>query len=72
VRIFLVYNTVNFTTVYFYIIFNGVFELKEIKMIEGDLPNKAKSLVLEWAKMYKDELLKMWEKNEYKKLPGLE
>ena len=41
-------------------------------MIEGDLPSKAKALVIEWAQMYKEELLKMWEKNEYKKLPGLE
>jgi hypothetical protein len=40
-------------------------------MIEGDLLPRAKKLVREWAKMYRDELAKMWKKREYKELPGL-
>jgi hypothetical protein len=41
-------------------------------MIEGDLPNRAQKLVKEWAAMYKKDLIEMWEKQKFKKLPGLE
>ena len=41
-------------------------------MIEGDLPNRAKKLVLEWAKIHKDEMKKMWDAQEFHKLPPLE
>ena len=52
--------------------YNGIFELKTTSMIEGDLPPKAKALVIEWLNIYKNELLAMWDSNEIKKLPGLE
>jgi uncharacterized protein DUF4160 len=52
--------------------FNGVFEVTTLDMIEGDLPSRAQRLVREWADRYKDELLRMWETQDYKKLPGLE
>jgi len=52
--------------------FNGVFEVTTLDMIEGDLPARAQRLVREWADRYKDELLRMWETQDYKKLPGLE
>lgn len=32
--------------------YNGVFEIKSLEMIEGDLPNRAQKMVKEWAKMY--------------------
>lgn len=41
-------------------------------MIEGDLPNKAYSLVLEWAKNNKEELLNMWKTQNFKQLEPLE
>ena len=41
-------------------------------MIEGDLPNKAKRMILEWAEMYKVQLLQMWNTKEFVKLPPLE
>ena len=52
--------------------FNGVFEIRTLKMIEGDLPSRAKKLVKEWAKKYQKDLLEMWEKGQFKSLPGLE
>ncbi len=52
--------------------YNGVFDIKTLEMIEGDLTSKAQSLVREWAKMYKDDLLSMWNSREFRKLPGLE
>ena len=50
----------------------GVFDVATLEMIEGDLPLRAQRLVLDWAKQYKDELQRMWETQDYKKLPGLE
>ena len=52
--------------------FNGVFEVSSLNMIEGDLPTRAQRLVRDWAEQYKDELQRMWETQDYKKLPGLE
>ena len=60
---------------YFHAIYNeysGVFEILNLQMIEGDLPNKAKALVKEWAELYKKELKKMWDTKDIIKLPGLE
>ena len=51
--------------------FNGVFDIHTLDMIEGDLPPRARKLVKDWAKTYRDELAKMWKKREYKELPGL-
>jgi len=52
--------------------FNGVFDVKTLEMIEGDLPGRAQRLVLDWAERYKDELEQMWQTQDYKRLPGLE
>ena len=41
------------------------------KVLEGDLPNKALNLVIEWLDLHRDELMKMWETQEFKKLPPL-
>lgn len=52
--------------------FNGVFEINGLEMIEGDLPARAQRLVKDWASQHQDELRLMWEKQEYRKIPGLE
>jgi hypothetical protein len=52
--------------------FNGVFAIETLEMIEGDLPLRSQRLVKEWGEMYKSDLLRMWENNEFKQLPGLE
>ncbi len=52
--------------------FNGVFEVSTLDMLEGDLPARAQRLVRDWAGQYKEELLRMRETQEYKRLPGLE
>lgn len=41
-------------------------------MLEGDLPQKALSLVREWAAQHKAELLKIWDTQEFILLPPLE
>ena len=50
----------------------GLFNIDTLEMIEGDLPNRAKKLVIEWATINKDEMKKMWDAQEFYKLPPLE
>ena len=52
--------------------FNAVFSIERLDMIEGDLPNRAQRLVKDWALQYQKELLDMWNKQEFRQLPGLE
>ena len=50
----------------------GVFNLSTLNMMEGDLPPRAKRLVLAWARRYRKELTEMWKRQDYVQLPGLE
>ena len=52
--------------------FNGVFSIETLEMMEGDLPPRAQRLVKDWASQYQQELLRMWQTNEFMQLPGLE
>ena len=52
--------------------YNGVFEIKSLEMIEGDLPNRAQKMVKEWAGMNQDDLMELWKTQKFKKIPGLE
>lgn len=52
--------------------YNGVFAIETLAMIEGDLPARARALVLEWATRHREELLEMWRTQQYRQLPGLE
>jgi hypothetical protein len=49
----------------------GLFNIDTLEMIEGDLPNRAKNLVLEWAAAHRGELKEMWETQKFRKLPSL-
>lgn len=51
---------------------NALFNIETLEMIEGDLPPRAKKLILEWAAEYQAELSKMWQSQEFKKLPPLQ
>ena len=51
--------------------FNGVFDLDSLEMTEGDLPKRAINLIKEWATIHKNELIYIWENNDYIKIPGL-
>ena len=52
--------------------FNSVFSIETVEMIEVDLPLRSQKLVKEWGTLYRSELLRMWQNNEFKQLPGLE
>lgn len=51
--------------------YNGLFDIQTLEMFEGDLPARAKKLVLEWAEINQTELLQMWNNQEFRKLPPL-
>ena len=42
------------------------------RIIEGHLPPKALSMVLEWTAIHRDDLLRIWETQEFKALSPLE
>ena len=50
----------------------GLFNIETLEMIEGDLPNRAKKLVLEWANLNQNELMNMWNEQKFRKLPPLD
>jgi hypothetical protein len=51
--------------------YNALFNLETLEIIEGDLPNRATKMVVERATIYQPELLKMWNTQEFNKLPPL-
>ncbi|MGB4979038.1 MAG: DUF4160 domain-containing protein [Anaerolineae bacterium] len=52
--------------------YNAVFDIQTLEMIEGDLPLRARRLVRDWGTQYQQDLLRMWQSNEFNQLPGLE
>jgi len=52
--------------------YNAVFDVETLEAIEGDLPVRAYKMVQEWGSQYQAELLRMWQTQDLKKLPGLE
>lgn len=49
----------------------GIFDLRTMKMTEGDLPRRAQELVEEWLKVNQDKLQAMWDSQKLEKLPPL-
>ncbi|GAB4353069.1 MAG: hypothetical protein Fur0042_21760 [Cyanophyceae cyanobacterium] len=39
--------------------YNALFGIETLSIIEGDLPNRAEKLVLEWTALYQSDLLTM-------------
>ncbi len=50
----------------------GIFNIQTLQMMEGDLPAKAQALIREWAGEHKDDLQKIWDKQEFIQIPPLE
>ena len=49
----------------------GIIDIQTLEMLEGDLPNKALEMIKEWASEHQAELMKIWETQEFVKLPPL-
>jgi hypothetical protein len=56
--------------------FEVIINIKTLEIIKGKMPRRALALVLEWASIHRDELIKDWDlcvKNQSpKKIPPLE
>ena len=49
----------------------GEFDIQTLRMLEGDLPPRAVSIVREWAELHQAELLELWNTQKISKLPPL-
>ncbi|MCR4884668.1 MAG: DUF4160 domain-containing protein [Clostridiales bacterium] len=47
-------------------------EIRTGRVLDGDLPKKALSMVREWILLNRDELLEMWKTQEFKAIDPLE
>ena len=52
--------------------FDAPFAISTGELMDGFFPPKAQLLVKEFILKYQDELLEMWEKESYRKLPSIE
>lgn len=51
--------------------YNALVSIETLEIIEGDLPGCAQKMVVDWATMYQQDLLRMWNDQEFRKLPPL-
>lgn len=49
----------------------GAIDIQTGEMLEGDLPKRALQMVQEWTSKYKEELMRIWETQEFINLPPL-
>lgn len=47
----------------------ALIDIRTLETMQGDLPNRALALVLEWAQAHRKELLEDWELCERNQLP---
>lgn len=48
----------------------GIIDINTLKMLEGDLPRRALSLILDWAELHQQELLLDWALCTKKQMPN--
>ena len=47
-------------------------EIRTGQILDGHLPKRALGMVQEWTALHRDELLEMWETQDFKQLESLE
>ena len=50
----------------------AAFAIRTGEIIEGDFPKRAAGMVREWMRLNEQDLLEMWETQEFKKLEPLD
>lgn len=50
----------------------GLIDLDTLEMIEGDLPHKALTMVQEWGKKHRKELLDIWNTQQFRNIEPLD
>lgn len=51
--------------------YTAAISIYNYEVIDGDLPQKALNLVIEWIKLHKEELLDIWESQKFRKINPL-
>jgi len=51
--------------------YNALISIESLEIIEEDLPSRAEKMVLEWATLYQQDLLNIWNSQNFVKLPPL-
>ena len=49
----------------------GAIDIQTGELLEGDLPNRALKLVQEWLQIHRQEVLNIWNTQQFKKIPPL-
>lgn len=49
----------------------GIINIQTGELLEGDLPKRALKLVQEWLKVHKEEIIKIWDTQKFKRIPPL-
>ena len=50
----------------------GSIDIQTGELLEGDLPNRALNLVQEWLQIHRQEVLNIWNTQQFKKIPPLD
>ena len=56
----------------FYGEYMGAVDIQTLALMEGDLPARALKLVQEWIVLHQQELMRIWETQEFVSLPPLD
>ena len=52
--------------------YEAVMELMNLNIVDGSLPKKCLQLVREWAELHQDELIEMWDTQNFHTISPLE
>ncbi len=50
----------------------AIMELENLNITEGSLPKRARILAREWAELHQEELIEMWDTQQFHKIAPLE
>ncbi len=50
----------------------AVMEIENLNIIDGRLPKRCRQLVREWAEIHQQELIEMWETQNFRQIEPLE
>jgi len=70
IQIYVYWNDHN--SPHFHVIYNDYncyISIKDLKILEGNLPKKVEKLVIAWAELYNEELLEAWNDAQNMKTP---
>ncbi len=56
----------------FYGKYSAAMDIKTLEIIDGNIPEKAYNMVKEWVEINKNEIIKMWNNQVFKKITPLE